>query len=206
MTQRPDETTATASGGTTFKPHSEGTFAMRNVDVVNMGCKIDQYPGKPPKESPKVTLVFASGECNEDGSLIIVSSEMTNSMFDTANLRQFLESWRGKSYTPEQADAGVPLHKLHGHPALITIEHVRTKRDRLFANIRAVSPLPAGMAIPDKKLLDEYVRPDFLEERKKYYADEVEKYRASVHRDTPKQTETLAEDDEPDEDEDDLPF
>lgn len=199
MRQRPDEAVAKDQGGGTFHPHSEGTHAMVCVDVVNLGLRIEQYPGQPVREVPKVALIFASGERNDDGSLVIVSAEMTNSMNEKANLRRFLESWRGKSYTPEQAEFGVPLHKLHGQPALITVEHKRTKRDRLFANVRSVSPLPKSMTV-DTALVEQYERPAFLEDRKTQYGEDVKKYRATVG----------ADGDEPevpgDDDDSDLPF
>lgn len=200
MAHAPDAVTSKDQSGSTFHPHGEGTHGMVCVDVVDMGHRLEQFGDQPAREVPKVALVFASGEQNEDGSLVIVTAEMTNSMNEKANLRRFLESWRGKSYTVEQAEAGVPLHKLHGQAALITVEHKRTKRDRLFANVRSVSPLPKGMAGPNRAVLDQYERPAFFADRKKQYAEDVRKYRASVGADT----------DEPDlpgeDDDSDLPF
>ena len=177
MTQKPDEATAKDSGGG-FDPHSEGQYAVMCVDVVNLGIRIDEYPGKDPRESPKVALVFASGEHQDGGDMTIVTVEMTLSMYETANMRQFLESWRGKSYTPEQAEAGVPLHKLHKQAGLASIEHIITKRGRKFAKLRSISPLPDGMQPPDPKILEEYERPEFFTERKKEYATQLAEYRS----------------------------
>jgi hypothetical protein len=201
MAHTPDAVTSKDAGGNQFHPHSEGTHGMLCVDVVDLGLRLEQFAGQPTRESPKVALVFASGEANDDGSLIIVTAEMTSSLNEKSNLRRFLESWRGKSYTAEQAEAGVPLHKLHGQAALITVEHKRTKRDRIFANIRSVSPLPKGMAAPDKETLERYERPQFLSDRKKQYADEVAKYRASIGADVHEPT-VYGEDD----DDSSLPF
>lgn len=206
MTQKPDEATATGSAGSGFDPHPEGQFGVLCVDVVNLGLRPEEFPGSEPREAPKAALVFASGQVQESGELIIITAEMTLSMHEKANMRQFLESWRGKSYTAEQAETGVPLHKLQGQAGLVSIEHVLTKRQRKFAKIRSISPLPDGMQPPDKSVLEEYVRPEFFEDRKKEYAAQLAEFRA---RNAPASTsydempEALTDDDQ---DSEPLPF
>jgi hypothetical protein len=176
------------------------------VDVVNLGPKIEQFGDFPAREVEKVALIFASGERNDDGSLRIITAEVTNSMGEKANLRKLLESWRGKSYSDEQAKAGVPLHKLHGQPGLITVEHITTRRNRTFAKIVSLTPLPKAMSAPDHGVLDEYERPEFLEKKKEEYAQAVAKFRAEArglkdNGDEPPDPEYSGDD--PD---DDLPF
>src|SRR5882762_9985822 len=127
MSHKPDEVTAKDSGGN-FTPHSEGQHATLCVDVVNLGVNVEQFPGQEPREVAKVALVFASGERQPDESLTLVTTEMTLSANEKANLRKFLESWRGKSYTAEQAEAGLPVNKLYGQSALVSIEHVTTRK------------------------------------------------------------------------------
>jgi len=58
-------------------------------------------------------------------------------MNERSGLRRFLESWRGRSYTPDQAAEGVPLHLLEGLSALLTIEHRRSAKGRAYARIMA---------------------------------------------------------------------
>lgn len=196
--QQPDEVTAKDSGG--FAAHPEGQFAMVCVDVVDLGLKVDSFEGNT-FESPKVALVFVSGErhTDEQKSLMLVTVEMTNSASDRGNLRKFLESWRGKSYTPEQINAGLPLHKLSGNAALVSIEHVLTKRGKQFAKVRSISPLPKGMAAPDATIPAEYVRPKFLTDKKAEYAAAVAKFRGNGGNKEP--ALPAAEDED-----DDLPF
>jgi len=148
--------------------------------VVNLGTKIEQFQDGPIREVDKAALVFVSGERNEDESLRLVTVEMTVSMHEKSNMRKFMESWRGKSYTDEQAQKGVPLHKLHGIPALMSIEHITTRQGRTFAKVVSIGPLPKKMDPPDKMLLEEYIRPDFFAERKKEYAEGVAKHRREV--------------------------
>jgi len=181
MSHQPDDVTAKDAGGG-FTPHSEGQFAMLCVDVVNLGTNVEQYQDKPPREVPKVALVFASGERHDkaDGGeqfLKIVTVEMALSANEKANLRKFLESWRGKTYTPEQAEQGLPVTKLYAQPALVSIEHVLTRKARRFAKIASISPLPKAMPAPDKAILTEYERPKFFADRKTEYAAALTKHR-----------------------------
>ena len=46
MTHRPDEVNAKA-GESKFKPHPQGQFPAQCVDVIALGDKVDDYPGKP---------------------------------------------------------------------------------------------------------------------------------------------------------------
>lgn len=176
MTHKPDEATAKDSGGT-FTPHPEGQYAMLCVDVVNLGVNVESFPGQEPREVAKVAIVFASGDRQPDASLTLVTTEMTLSANEKANLRKFLESWRGKSYTAEQAEAGLPVNKLYGQSALVSIEHVTTRKGRKFAKIASIGPLPAAMPKPAPELLTEYVRPAFFADRKAQYAEALAKHR-----------------------------
>ena len=179
MSHKPDEVTAKNSGGD-FEAHPEGQFPAICVDVVDLGKKVDDFQGKT-KVLPKVALIFASGERHKTGEkgLILVTQEMTNSAADVSKLRPFLENWRGKSYTPEQIAAGLPLHKLHGQAGLITVEHKITKKGNTFAKIRSISPLPSVMPAPSG-VLDEYTRPKFLLDKKAQYAKELAEHEAKT--------------------------
>jgi hypothetical protein len=194
MAHKPDDVTAKDSGAT-FAPHSEGQFATLCVDVVNLGINVEQFGEQEPREVPKVALVFASGETQEDGSLTLVTTEMTLSANEKANLRKFIESWRGKSYTPEQAEAGLPISKLYGQPALLSIEHVLTRKGRKFAKITSISPLPKAMPAPQTDVLGKYERPKFLTDRKAQYAEALKKHRGVA-------SETVTDNG----DDDDIPF
>lgn len=184
MTHKPDEATAKDSGGN-FTPHPEGQYAMLCVDVVNLGVNVESFPGQEPREVAKVALVFASGERQADESLTLVTTEMTLSANEKANLRKFLESWRGKSYTAEQAEAGLPVNKLYGQSALVSIEQILTRKGRKFAKIASIGPLPKSMIGADGKLLIEYERPAFFNDRKGAYAAALAKHREARGDETP---------------------
>lgn len=189
----PDEVTAQDSGQN-FKSHDEGQFAAVCADVIDLGERVEQFENKPAKLTHKAALVFLT---NTTGDTKDVSAEMTVSMNERATLRQFLERWRGKSYSPEQAQAGVPLNKLVGQAALISVEHKRSTKGRTYAKIQSIAPLPAGLAAPG---LNGYTRAEFWKGRKEAYAKDAERFK-----------QTIAKSDEPpppdgDDLDDDLPF
>ncbi len=174
-----DTITATATDAK-FSPHPVGQFAARCVDVVDLGEKLEQYPGSPQHLARKCLLIFRTGERNnETGEIIDIAKEFTVSMGEKANLRKFLEDWRGKSYTPAQIEEGVPLHKLTGQPALITVEHKLSGKGRTYANLKGVTPLPKQMAevAPDAT---GYERAEYIAERKKNYAQEAQAFRKAM--------------------------
>ena len=122
--------------------------------------------------------MFRTGEKNPDtGDLIDIAQEFSVSMGDKANLRKFLESWRGKPYSASQLDEGVPLHKLTGQWALLTVAHKTSGKGRTYAIIQSAVPLPAVMkaAVP---VLPTYVRADYWDTRKAEYAKQAQDFRA----------------------------
>jgi len=163
-------------GGKKYDPHPEGTFSAVCVDTVDLGNRVETFSGKT-KVQPKCAIVFATGQRMENGDPFYVHPEFTVSMGDLANLRRFLEGWRGKSYTAAQAEAGVPLHKLVGQSCLLTVEHVPTAKGRIFAKVRSVSPLPKEVPPPT---VNGYTRPEWWTERKEEYAKAAAAYKATI--------------------------
>jgi hypothetical protein len=203
MKYQGDNITVRSSGGGQYDPHPEGTFGAVCVDVIDLGDRVEQFADNPARVVHKVALVFATGEQRSDGGLATVQSEMTCSMHEKARLRGFLESWRGRTYTPEQVELGVPIGKLAGNPALITVEHKTSKAGRTYATIRAVSPVPKQMEAPE---VNGYERAEYWTERKAEYAREVAKFHAEAHGDNEDDPPPPADDDYTGEPEDELPF
>jgi len=186
-----------------FKAHPDGQFVGQCVDTIDLGEKIQDYPGTPSYLAPTCVLVFRTGERNDEtGDYIDIAREFTVSMSDKANLRKFLEQWRGKPYTAEQIKDGVPLDKLTGNHGLLTIAHRTSAKQRTYANITACVGIPKQMAAGVVKYTD-YVRADYWATRKKEYAEAATSFRAKTA------TAATDSDDFPaaltDED-DDLPF
>lgn len=157
-----------------YPQHDEGQFAAVCADVVDLGQYVERYQDKPPRLVHKCVLVFVT---NTQGEVKEVSKECTVSMGEKANLRILLEAWRGKGYTPEQASAGIPLDKLEGNGALLSVEHYRSQKGKLRARIRTIAPLPKEIPAPKA---DWYKRAEFWAGRKKKYAEDVAAFNGTV--------------------------
>jgi hypothetical protein len=162
----------------TFTPHPEGQFLAQCVDTIDMGEKVEQYQGQPPKIVHKCVLMFRTGEQNAEGNFIDIGKEFTVSMGDKANLRKALEQWRGKKYTEKDITEGVPLHKLTGQWALITIEHKLSAGGNTYGVINAMVGVPRQMK-DNLPTFAKYERPSYYAERKAEYTAEVAKLRPS---------------------------
>jgi hypothetical protein len=197
--------TITAKGSDTkYQSHPEGQFVAQCVDTINLGEKVEEFAGKPPKITSKCAIVFRTGERNaETGEYIDVAGEFTVSMGEKANLRKFLEQWRGKPYKVEQIEEGVPLHKLTGQYGLLTVAHKTSRNNRTYAIIGACVGVPQQMQGTLKPYAD-YKRADFWETRKKEYADGVRAFKAS--RATAPDEEEFSDYPETDVDDTSLPF
>ena len=94
-----------------------------------------------------VQPVIIAGHCVPLIFLFIVSKEFTLSLHEKASLRKFLESWRGKGFTEQEA-AHFDVSKLLGKPCMLNIIH-KTKLDgNIRADISSVSPIPKGLSCP----------------------------------------------------------
>src|SRR5689334_21595679 len=79
-----------------FKPHEPGQFSAICCDVVDLGDKVESFQNQPAKLTHKCALVFITR--SETGEAGEISREFTVSMGEKANLRKFLEQWRGRKY------------------------------------------------------------------------------------------------------------
>lgn len=151
---QPDEIIVSGeNNGGDFKPHPTGPHSAVCCDVVDLGIWQDQFPGKAPRDVRKIRLVFQTDERREDGERMTVGRMFTASLGEKANLRKFLESWRGTPFTEEQL-RGFNLVKLIGAPALVQVKH-RQKGEKIYADIDSVMQVPRGM---QKLTVENYVR------------------------------------------------
>lgn len=163
-----------------FKVHPDGQFVGQCVDCIDLGEKVQDFPGSPSYLAHTCALVFRTGEMNEQtGEYIDIAREFTVSMGEKANLRKFLEQWRGKPYTKEQIEAGVPLDKLTGNHGLLTVAHRTSGKGRVYANITACVGVPKQMASTVTKY-DDYVRAEYWADKKKEYATASAQFRADA--------------------------
>lgn len=182
MPQKPDAVTA-KSNDKPFPIHPEGQFAARCVDVIDLGESVVSYPGTQPYLAQKVALGFWTGEVDPnpevEQKVVNVVMEFTLSMGKKSNMRAFLESWRGRSYTDDQAKDGVPVDKLYGASALISVEHKESGSGKTYARIKSIAPLPKAMetAVPKVEAID-YERDEWWGKKREQYAKEAADFRS----------------------------
>ena len=138
--------TIAETGTTDYTPAPAGTYTARCTSLIDLGSQTSTYEGEA-KTAKKVMLSFEITDCEarrNDGSPFIVSKRFTASLHAKAGLRKFLESWRGRPFTPEEL-RGFDLKNVLGLDCLIGIVR-ETKGDRTYANLSSVMRMPKGMA------------------------------------------------------------
>ena len=149
-----------------FKLAPEGTFFARCWRVVVLGTFEDTWQGQT-RLNRKIRIDFElPTELSDFGNgaePFNVSSTLNISMHENANYRKFLQNWRGKAYSEEEAKKGIDVSKFVGAAALVTVAHTARDNGKTYDNIANISPLPKGMQMYDKvntpTLFSVYARP-----------------------------------------------
>jgi len=144
---------ATNTGGQDFAPIPAGTYPARCYSMIHIGTCKENFMGEDKMmnkvritwELPTEMKVFKA-ELGEQPCAI--SKEFTLSMHEKANLRKFLEGWRGKGFTEDEAKS-FDITKLLGVPCMISVIHKVSKAGKTFAEISSVSAMPRGYVCPD---------------------------------------------------------
>jgi hypothetical protein len=129
----------------------QGMHVARCYSMVHIGNVEWEYKGEK-KISNKIRLTWELPNemrvfKEENGEQpMVISKEYTLSMYEKANLRRDLESWRGKGFSNAEAD-DFDVTKLLGQPCLLNLVHV-TKGDNTYCNVAGVNPLMKGMECP----------------------------------------------------------
>lgn len=142
--------------GKSFTHVEAGNYVARCYSMVHIGTIPEEYKGEK-KEANKVRLTFELPTetkvfKEENGEQpFIISKEFTLSLHEKSSLRKFLESWRGKGFTENEARY-FDVAKLLGKPCMLNIIH-KTKLDgNIRADISSVSPIPKGLSCPNQVL------------------------------------------------------
>ncbi len=140
-----------SSTATDFENPPAGVHAARCYRLIDLGTQKTEYKGEI-KSARKLLLSFEllsddPTERMSDGRVFTVSRRFTASLGDKAALRHFVESWRGRAFSPEELATGFDLNKLLGVYAFLNL--VETEREgKQYTNIASISPLPKAMPKP----------------------------------------------------------
>ncbi len=139
-------------GGLSFDPVPAGSYPARCYSMIQIGTILENVMGVEKKmhkvriswELPTELKVFKEEKGEQPYSL---SKEFTLSMHEKATLRKFLESWRGKSFSEQEAEA-FDITNLIGKPCMMSVKHKEAKNGNTYAEIAGVNLMPKGMECP----------------------------------------------------------
>ena len=124
----------------------EGIYAAVCSKIVDLGM---QYSPIYNNTYPKVRVFWEiPGQTLEvNGQLVNreISKDFTSSLNEKSKLRQFLQSWRGKVFTPEELQ-GFDLKKILGAGCQVQVMHKTTEKGD-YANVENVIALPKGTPV-----------------------------------------------------------
>ena len=130
----------------------EGSYYAVCYAVVDLGTRTKEYMGNE-KDVHELLISFELPKqritIERDGNEIdmpkVCSMTNTFSMHEKANLRKYIETWRGKSLTELEAQ-DFDFEKLLGIDAMIQILHRKSKDgSKTYANISSITPPDSGI-------------------------------------------------------------
>ena len=146
---------AESTGGSNYEPVEAGTYAARCYSMVYLGTLDEKFQGQE-KTQKKVRLTFELPTelkvfKEEKGEQpCVLSKEFTLSMHEKSGLRKFLQNWRGKAFTEDEAKK-FDITVLLGKPCMLSVIHKTSAANgKTYAEIAGVSTLMKGMAIAEQ--------------------------------------------------------
>lgn len=134
------------------KPLEAGAYAAVCDMIVDLGVQPSPGGQFAPKRTLMVRFQIPSErvEITKNGETkslpAVISRTLGLSLNEKATLRQLLQSWRGKAFTPEELKR-FDLANVLGKPAFINVTH-SVKGEKTYANLTSIMPLPKGMPAP----------------------------------------------------------
>jgi hypothetical protein len=95
---------------------------------------------------PSLRMKWEKEGVEHEGPMAI-GSKFTLSLHEKATLRQILQSWRGKAFTPDELKK-FDVTTILGKACLITVTHSPKDGGGVYANVGAVAKLPQGIPAP----------------------------------------------------------
>lgn len=143
----------TETGGNDFAIIDAGTYVARCFKMVHIGTNDEEILGKKKTlnkvriywELPTEMEVFKEENGEQPR---VMSKEFTLSLNEKANLRKFLEAWRGKSFNAKELEE-FDLVKLIGAAGMLTVTHQTSKNNgKEYANITGLGKMVKGLKCP----------------------------------------------------------
>jgi hypothetical protein len=146
---------ASSTGGSNYEPVPAGTYIARCYSMVHIGTVMETYQGDSKLQNKvrltwELPLELKQFKEDEPERPFTLGKEFTLSLNEKATLRKFLESWRGKAFTEDEAKE-FDITVLLGKPCMLNVIHKTSQKNgKVYAEIASVSPLMKGVSCPDQ--------------------------------------------------------
>jgi hypothetical protein len=131
-----------------------GSHIATCVQMIHIGTVSDEFEGKPVKgnkvritfELPGLMVKFKEDEPEQPR---FISKEFTLSLGSKASLRKFLDTWRGKPFTEDEARA-FDVTNLLGVSCMLSIGSKTSAKGQAYNTIDSALALPKGIPAPEQ--------------------------------------------------------
>lgn len=158
---------AKEKGGVTMELIPAGVHLARCVAIIDLWTQKRTFKDQEKEihevrfefELPTETYTYKDKDTEEEKTgTRIIGNNYTISLSAKANMRKFLESWRGLKFTKEEL-VGFDLQKILGKTCQLQIIH---SEDWKYANIQNALPLMKGVEVPksDRDLISFSIEED----------------------------------------------
>jgi len=141
------------SAGGNFQPTPAGNHVAICYRFIDLGTQLIEWQGV--KKTQRKVLIswelpnelMTEGE--KAGEPFSIGKRYTWSMHEKANLRNDLESWRGKKFTDDDfaGPTRFNVKNIVGKPCMLSVVH-DAKDGTTYSNITNVAAMPKGMPMP----------------------------------------------------------
>jgi len=119
----------------TFVPAPAGQHQAVLVDIQDLGPLEDGFGGV----KPFIKYVFQLAELMDNGKPYVVTQRFNATLHNKGKLRPFIQSMRGKQFTPEELK-GFDDEELVGKNYSLNLIHNVGKNGGTYANIASIAP------------------------------------------------------------------
>ena len=141
---------AQSAGSTPRELVPVGMHIARCYSMITLGTQETSFGPKPKVrltfELPTELRVFSQEKGEQP---MVISANFTLSMHEKASLRIFLENWRSKKFTEEEAKR-FDVTALLGKECLLNVAHTLKADGRTINTISSANPLTKGMVAPEQ--------------------------------------------------------
>lgn len=160
--------TVSEGNATKFEILPMGTYVARCFKIIDLGTQTTEWQGEK-KLQRKVLIsweVLDDDHKMQDGRPFAVTKKYTASLHENARLREDLEAWRGKPFTPGEL-ANFLLTDVMGAYCMMQIVHNESQDGNTYANMNSImstkeKPTPINpnaefdVDAPDMELFDTF--------------------------------------------------